>query len=440
MKEGKAVEAPWISSPSPSLTQRLPRLINRAGRPLPVSELLWISLYWFASSFQWGALLAVVLPVEVLRFAPEAQKGSYLAVLFAAGAVIALVMSPLAGAWSDRCTLALGRRRPFIVLGTLINCGGLVGMHAASSFPWFLGAFLVVQLANNLAAGAFHGLLPDKVPPAQRGLASGLMGLLMMLGTIAAAVASGRLVGQGQTGSVYWLIAIVLLASMTLTLWKVREELLEVAPPWRLLAFVRSLWIDPRQYPDFAWMFATRGLVMLGYYTLLAFLQFFVKDTLHLAPSQAAQTTGFLSAVAVAAGTVVAVAAGWASDRVGRKVIVSIAGTFLAVTCFGLLVQPPLWVLVGVAVLFGIGSGAYTSVDWALAIDVLPSANSAAKDLGVWAVANTLPQVLAPLVAGPILDHYNRQASNFGYTVIFSSAIIYIALGSILVWKIKGAK
>ena len=93
-----------------------------------------------------------------------------------------------------------------------------------------------------------------------------------------------------------------------------------------------------------------------------------------------------------------------------------------------------------IGVLFGIGYGAYAAVDWALAIDVLPSEHSAAKDLGIWAIANTLPQVLAPVIAGPLLDIFNRRTPNLGYTIIYSLAIVEVALGSAFIWKIKGTR
>ena len=48
--------------------------------------------------------------------------------------------------------------------------------------------------------------------------------------------------------------------------------------------------------------------------------------------------------------------------------------------------------------------------------------------------------MLAPIIAGPILDSFNRRTPNLGYTVVFSGAIVYVVLGSILVWKIKGAR
>jgi len=71
---------------------------------------------------------------------------------------------------------------------------------------------------------------------------------------------------------------------------------------------------------------------------------------------------------------------------------------------------------------------------------VLPSGHSAAKDLGIWAIANTLPQVLAPVIAGPLLDIFNRRAPNLGYMIIYSLAIVEVALGSAFIWKIKGTR
>lgn len=415
-------------------------VLDAPTRRVPVAELIWLGLYWFAMSFHWGALLTVVIPSEVLRFVPESQKGFFLGLLFAAGAAMAMVISPISGALSDRSTLPMGRRRPFVVAGVLLNCLGLIAMRYAPTYAWYVGGVVVVQAATNFAGGAFNGLIPDRIPRSQRGLASGVLGLMLMIGTITAALLAGALVGRGQTPAVYFIDIGIFLVCTALMVWQVREDPLPAAPPFALSAFVRSFWIDPRRYPDFGWMFLTRGLVMLGFYTMISFLQFFVKDTLHLSVPDAAHTTGVLSAITIASGVGVTLVAGWLSDRVGRKGIVSAAGIFLALTSAGLLTQPPYATLVWIAVLFGIGYGAFTSVDWALAIDVLPARGSSAQDLGIWAIANTLPQVLAPITAGPLIDAFNRRAPNFGYTVVFAMAIVYVILGSLFVWRIRGAR
>jgi MFS family permease len=94
-------------------------------------------------------------------------------------------------------------------------------------------------------------------------------------------------------------------------------------------------------------------------------------------------------------------------------------------------------------IIFGVGYGAYQSVDWAMASEVLPSEDDYAKDMGVWHVAMTAPQVVAPLLAGFLLDTFRLNGAaigtppNFGYTTIFALAILYFILGTVLVRRIR---
>ena len=93
-------------------------------------------------------------------------------------------------------------------------------------------------------------------------------------------------------------------------------------------------------------------------------------------------------------------------------------------------------------ILFGIGYGAYQSVDWAMASDVLPSEFDYAKDMGVWHIAWTLPQVIATPIAGLLLDNFQvigRQHGQptLGYTVIFFLAAFYLVFGTVLVRRVR---
>jgi MFS family permease len=86
---------------------------------------------------------------------------------------------------------------------------------------------------------------------------------------------------------------------------------------------------------------------------------------------------------------------------------------------------------VAAAIILGVGFGAYTAVDFALITHVLPAANDRAKDLGVINIANTLPQVLAPVLAAGVL------ALHLGYPALYTVAAAVSILGSILVVRIK---
>jgi MFS family permease len=120
------------------------------------------------------------------------------------------------------------------------------------------------------------------------------------------------------------------------------------------------------------------------------------------------------------------------SDRVARrKVFVTSSGVVMAVAA-AVLALWPTWTgaIVG-AVILGAGFGVYLSVDFALLTEVLPSARDRAKDLGVINIANSLPQVIAPAIAAPVVKVLG------GYPVLYGLAAAVTLLGAVLVRKVR---
>jgi hypothetical protein len=79
----------------------------------------------------------------------------------------------------------------------------------------------------------------------------------------------------------------------------------------------------------------------------------------------------------------------------------------------------------------------FQAVDWALACNLLPQ-EAPAKYMGVWGIADTLPQVVAPLIAGPIAYVVNTQVEvGVGYRVLMMLAMVYWALGTVAIRFIR---
>jgi MFS family permease len=130
------------------------------------------------------------------------------------------------------------------------------------------------------------------------------------------------------------------------------------------------------------------------------------------------------------------------SNKYGRKMMVYISGALMGVVCLVFVLFHSFTLAVLMGIVFGLGYGAYESVDWALASDVLPSMDDYAKDMGVWHVAMVLPQVIATPIAGFLLDNFQRVGKvqnipNLGYTVIFMVAVVYFIFGTVFVKQIK---
>jgi MFS family permease len=59
--------------------------------------------------------------------------------------------------------------------------------------------------------------------------------------------------------------------------------------------------------------------------------------------------------------------------------------------------------------------------------------------MGVWNIALSLPQVIAPVVGGPLIDSFTRAGDPvLGYQLLFALAIAYCVIGTVTVRYIRG--
>ncbi|MGE5553868.1 MAG: MFS transporter [Betaproteobacteria bacterium] len=405
---------------------------------------LVLALYWFSLNYHWGALLNVVVPFDVLHFVPETAKGRFLGVALALGAFVAMVVQPVAGALSDAFGSRWGRRRPFLLAGTLGTMAGLLCMAGATAFSLFVAAYVLVQLSCNLAIAGYQGLMPDVVAEEERGRASGYMGLMTAAGSLCGIGLASWAMNSGARVPFYWSISVVLFLGALITWWGVHEEP-SARRPLRFREFWQNFWVDPRHYPDFAWLFLTRFLVYLGFYTIMNFMLYYLRDAIvpQAVSLPVLGTVNYLGAqtaigAVVLVGTAAAsLVAGSLSDRMGRKPLVTGAASAMALGALVLVLRPPLPLVLGVGLVFGAGYGAYLSVEWALATDCLPSAEEAGRYLGLWGIAMTLPQVIGPLLGGNILDLAAQTAPGAGYAALFSTALLYLGAGAVTVNRVR---
>jgi MFS family permease len=155
----------------------------------------------------WMSILPVsliLLPTQIAALDPI-HKITNLAIIVAAGALAALITNPIAGALSDRTTLSLGRRRPWLVAGTLCSIPSLVLMAYAKSFIELLLAWVIFHIAINVLLAALTAIVPDKVPVRQRGTTSALVSLALPLGAVIGSILISKMT-SALTGAYFILI------------------------------------------------------------------------------------------------------------------------------------------------------------------------------------------------------------------------------------------
>ncbi|MFF2031681.1 MFS transporter [Arthrobacter sp. NPDC058192] len=379
--------------------------------------------------------LQVLLGQQAAAFS-EPDKEAILALVTGAGAVVSLVANPLFGAFSDRTTSRRGRRVPWVIFGAVLGAAALSGLAEAPNVAVMTLLWCLVQAGCNGAYAAITAAIPDRVPVAQRGTVGGLAAMGQTIGILAGALIAAAVTGDFAAG--YVVCAVALLAGVVLYFFKNDDVPLPPAarPPFALVTFLRGFWISPVRYPDFAWAWLTRLLVNIGNHMVTLYLLFFLNDAVRVQETEGIKPevgvlilTGLYAVMVI----VTSVIGGRLSDRMGRRKPLVILSSAVIAAAALILAFAPTWpgALVGASVL-GIGFGCYLAVDFALITEVLPTALNRGKDLGVINIANSLPQVLAPLIAFPFVAFWG------GYVALYVAAALIGLLGAVFVVKIKG--
>ncbi|KOY56653.1 MFS transporter [Streptomyces sp. XY332] len=378
----------------------------------------------------WFGPLQLLLARQAQQLTPD-HKASTLALVTGVGAAVSMVANPVFGALSDRTTSPAGRRIPWVVAGVAGGAAGLLVLARASSVAGVIAGWCLVQLALNAAFAALTAAVPDQVPPRQRGLVGGWLGVAqvggILVGTALATVAGGVSAGYLACAAFSVLAAVPYVVMRRDTrLWP------DARPAFRWRTFLTGFWIDPRSHPDFGWAWLTRFLMNLSYSVSTMYLLYYLTDAVHYEDDA---DTGVLILTALNALTLLAtvVISGVRSDRTGRRKVYVIGSGLVISAATLLLAVLQTWTGAIVASLvLGVGFGVYTSVDFALLTDVLPTAEDRGRDLGVINIANALPQVLAPVIAAPVVTHFG------GYTALYAFAGALALAGSVLVRRIRG--
>ncbi|MBI4785827.1 MAG: MFS transporter [Chloroflexi bacterium] len=410
-------------------------------RPLRAWDYLTLNVYWFALSFLWNSMGPILLPTLVPMLVPEAQKGSALGTLSALGLIVAIAVQPAAGAWTDARTTRWGKRRPYIVGGTLFDVVFLLAMAFAGNYIVLLVGYLLLQFSSNIAHGPYQGYIPELVPEQKRGAASGVARFLEIVGIIVTSLATGALVGQGQIFLAFLAIIFFLLFCMAITAVFVTEQPFEGASPVGAshATAVRSHG-SPLQTifysRDFFLWLVSRLLILLGGNLVRNYVLFFLKDVLGL-PNPAAEVGNLLAIIAVAIALVV-YPAGALSDRWGRKWPIVLSGVLGAVGALLLMSATTVTMVLIVGGIIGVGIGIFLSVNWAWATDLVP-ADESGRFLGISNLATAGSGVLAG-IGGYVLDYFNAQSPNLGYTALFLIAAVCYLLGTAVVFGVKDTK
>ena len=409
--------------------------VQPAGRPvgtLPAFQIVQLSVYWFGINAIWGGL-NLILQHRMDDLVGKENAGSGLALVTFLGAVVAILVQPTIGTISDYTITRWGRRKPYIAIGAVLDVVFLVGIATSNTYLSVVAFFVLLQISSNFAQGPFQGYVPDLVPGAQVGLASGLMGLMIILGRIGGvAIASiGLFTGSFVVATIG--LGLLELATAIVTLITVDEG--RVAAPrdgrsWLQIAM--GAWgLDILKERSFVWLLGSRLFVLMATVTLTDLIFFYMSRSIGLSDAEIGIWINVATALLAVATAVTTFPAAKLSDRIGRKTMVYFTCVLGSVGMLGVALAPNIIVAIIFVIPVGVAAGAFLAVDWALMTDIVPKATSG-RYMGISNVVTGAAGPLAIAIGGIAMDRVGALDFSLGPRVAYLFALGYYALGALL--------
>ncbi|XP_060607062.1 uncharacterized protein LOC132759322 [Ruditapes philippinarum] len=306
--------------------------------------------------------------------------------------------------------------------------------------------YLIVTSAFAGVTVPYNALIADKSHPSQRGLNSGVMAAMILIGNVSGAAVGTSFTHIGVIGAYSISIAIVLITLVITIFATTEDEGKHVVEPLGCITLFCGFW-DPLKEHDFRWVFITRFLMQQGVSTVTGFLEYWLHDMVILPHCWTAATSVAIMLLPMLfAAACSSIIFGIISDKFGRRKPIVITAAAIMSTSIATMImvsgKSAFYIAIILAFCFGVGFGSFQSVDFALVMDVLPQEKDKAKDIAVWHQALILPNALATPVGGLILDYFQQVDCRIGlgYIILFAVTAVYFCLSGLFVMKIKRAR
>jgi MFS family permease len=356
---------------------------------------------------------------------------------------------------------------------------------------------VLLYAAANTAHGAQQGLIPDLVPEDQRGRASGVKTVLELVVPGVIIIGLAPLLDRGLVGVVVGVVMAAFVVCTVATIFLVREEPLRqkpstplAVPILRVVALVvlfvtvtqGAVWLvgvsgelmarrgasleqqvavvgavglagmagaillgvyagirvalgrEARQQTSFAWWVVNRLLFLTPVTSMGSFLLYYMTDVLHISGASTA-TNGLMIAVALSL-IPAALVGGYLADRIGRRLLIGLAGVVAALGTLVLIFSSGLLMAIASGCIIGMAAGVFMAANWALGTDLVPP-EQAGRYLGLSNLAGAGAGLVGVGIGGPMADYFNRLQAGLGYLVIFGVYGLLLLLSAVVLTRVR---
>ena len=369
-------------------------------------------------------------------------------VIMAADNILALFLLPLFGGLSDKCTSKLGRRRPFILFGTLAAVALMMALPVltdsfhASPAAWKTVCFIVALGMLLISMGTYRSpavaLMPDVTPKPLRSKANAIINLMGALGGIIYLIITTFL--YKTTSDVYVsylplfvIVGSIMLAALAVVIFFVNEPKLvaeqkayeDEHPEDNLTQITESGEALPADVKkSLSFLLISIALWFIGYNGITTWFSVYAAESWNMTLGQA----NTCLTIATAGAIVTYIPSGNVASKVGRRKTIRfgallLAASFAAAFVYTLFSNTFSALLYGLFVLVGV-AWAFINVNSLPMVVEMCKGSEVGKFTGLYYTFSMTAQIMTPIVAGWLLE-------NVGYKTLFPYASIFVFLSFI---------
>ena len=364
-------------------------------------------------------------------------------VIMASDNVLALFLLPLFGGLSDKCTSKLGRRRPFILFGTIaavilmMLLPILTDSYHAAPAAWKVVCFIIGLGLLLISMGTYRSpavaLMPDVTPKPLRSKANAIINLMGAVGGIIYLVITTFLYKTSADVYVSYLplfaiVGGIMLVALAIVMFCVNEPKLvaeqkkyeEAHPEDTLTEVTENGEALPRDVKkSLSFLLASIALWFIGYNGVTTWFSVYASQMWSMTLGQA----NTCLTIATAGAIVSYIPVGNIASRVGRRKTIRfgtllLSGSFALAFLYTILsnaFSPVLYVLF---ILVGMAWAAINVNSLPMVVEMCKG-SEVGKFTGLYYTFSMTAQIMTPIVAGWLLE-------NVSYKTLFPYAAIFV--------------
>ena len=364
-------------------------------------------------------------------------------VIMASDNILALFLLPLFGGLSDKCGSKLGRRRPFILFGTIaavilmMALPVLTDSFHAEPASWKVISFIIGLGMLLIAMGTYRSpavaLMPDVTPKPLRSKANAIINLMGALGGIVYLIITTFLYKTSADVYVSYLplfaiVGGIMLAALAVVMFFVNEPKLvaeqkkyEEAHPEDVLTEVTE---SGEKLPDdvkksLSFLLISIALWFIGYNGVTTWFSVYASNMWGMTLGQA----NTCLTVATAGAIVSYIPVGNVASKIGRRKTIRfgtvlLSGSFAVAFVYTMLVGSFSPVLYALFILVGVAWASINVNSLPMVVEMCKG-SEVGKFTGLYYTFSMSAQIMTPIVAGWLLE-------NVDYKTLFPYAAIFV--------------